>query len=137
MILKERLSILIEAALGRGDARPRAVLWSPGLGKTTLAAILADSMGAQFRTTSGPALEARWRRCGDPLQPAARRRHVHRRGASAPARAVEEILYTALEDFQLDIVVGKGAGANSIRLGLPPFTLIGATTRRAGVGTAA
>ncbi len=127
--LKERLSILIEAAQGRGEPLDH-VLFSgpPGLGKTTLAAILADSMGAQFRATSGPALE----RAGDVAAILSNLQRgdvmfideVHRL-----PRAVEEILYTAMEDFQLDIVVGKGAGANSIRLGLPPFTLIGATTR--------
>ena len=130
--LKERLSILIEAAQGRGEPLDH-VLFSgpPGLGKTTLAAILADSMGAQFRATSGPALE----RAGDVAAILSNLQRgdvmfideVHRL-----PRAVEEILYTAMEDFQLDIVVGKGAGANSIRLGLPPFTLIGATTASGG-----
>ncbi|HLE39771.1 MAG TPA: Holliday junction branch migration DNA helicase RuvB [Acidimicrobiia bacterium] len=127
--LKERLSILIEAARGRGEPLDH-VLFSgpPGLGKTTLAAILADSMGAQFRATSGPALE----RAGDVAAILSNLQRgdvmfideVHRL-----PRAVEEILYSAMEDFQLDIVVGKGAGASSIRLPLPPFTLIGATTR--------
>ena len=127
--LKERLSILMEAARGRGEPLDH-VLFSgpPGLGKTTLAAILADGMGAQFRATSGPVLE----RAGDLAAILSNLQsgdvmfidEVHRL-----PRAVEEILYTAMEDFQLDIVVGKGAGANSIRLDLPPFTLIGATTR--------
>lgn len=127
--LKERLSILIEAARGRGETLDH-VLFSgpPGLGKTTLAAILADAMSAQFRVTSGPALE----RAGDLAAILSNLQRgdvmfideVHRL-----PRAVEEILYTAMEDFQLDIVVGKGAGATSIRLELPPFTLIGATTR--------
>ena len=127
--LKERLSILMEAARGRGEPVDH-VLFSgpPGLGKTTLAAILADGMGAQFRATSGPALE----RAGDVAAILSNLHagdvmfidEVHRL-----PRAVEEILYTAMEDFQLDIVVGKGAGASSIRLDLPPFTLIGATTR--------
>jgi Holliday junction DNA helicase RuvB len=127
--LKERLSILMEAAQGRGEPLDH-VLFSgpPGLGKTTLAAILADGMGAQFRATSGPVLE----RAGDLAAILSNLQsgdvmfidEVHRL-----PRAVEEILYTAMEDFQLDIVVGKGAGANSIRLELPPFTLIGATTR--------
>ena len=127
--LKERLSILIEAARGRGEPLDH-ILFSgpPGLGKTTLAAILADGMGAQLRATSGPVLE----RAGDLAAILSNLQagdvmfidEVHRL-----PRAVEEILYTAMEDFQLDIVIGKGAGANSIRLGLPPFTLIGATTR--------
>jgi len=127
--LKERLSILTEAARGRGEPLDH-VLFSgpPGLGKTTLAAILAEGMGAQLRVTSGPVLE----RAGDLAAILSNLQRgdvmfideVHRL-----PRAVEEILYTAMEDFQLDIVVGKGAGANSIRLELPPFTLIGATTR--------
>jgi Holliday junction DNA helicase RuvB len=127
--LKERLSILMEAAQGRGEPLDH-VLFSgpPGLGKTTLAAILAEGMGAALRATSGPVLE----RAGDLAAILSNLQRgdvmfideVHRL-----PRAVEEILYTAMEDFQLDIVVGKGAGANSIRLELPPFTLIGATTR--------
>ena len=127
--LKERLTILIEAARGRGEPLDH-ILFSgpPGLGKTTLAAILADGMGAQLRATSGPVLE----RAGDLAAILSNLQagdvmfidEVHRL-----PRVVEEILYTAMEDFQLDIVIGKGAGANSIRLGLPPFTLIGATTR--------
>ena len=122
-------SILIEAARGRGEPLDH-VLFSgpPGLGKTTLAAILADGMGAQLRATSGPVLE----RAGDLAAILSNLQagdvmfidEVHRL-----PRVVEEILYTAMEDFQLDIVIGKGAGANSIRLELPPFTLIGATTR--------
>jgi Holliday junction DNA helicase RuvB len=132
--LKERLTILIEAARGRGEPLDH-ILFSgpPGLGKTTLAAILADGMGAQLRATSGPVLE----RAGDLAAILSNLQagdvmfidEVHRL-----PRVVEEILYTAMEDFQLDIVIGKGPGANSIRLGLPPFTLIGATTR---VGRAA
>jgi Holliday junction DNA helicase RuvB len=127
--LKERLAILIEAANQRSEPVDH-VLFSgpPGLGKTTLAAILAKEMGAQMRVTSGPALE----RAGDLAAILSNLEsgdvmfidEVHRL-----PRAVEEILYTAMEDFQLDIVVGKGAGANSIRLELPEFTLVGATTR--------
>jgi len=127
--LKERLAILVEAARGRGEPVDH-VLFSgpPGLGKTTLAAILAHEMGAQLRVTSGPALE----RAGDLAAILSNVEagdvmfidEIHRL-----PRAVEEILYTAMEDFQLDIVVGKGAGANSIRLDLPPFSLVGATTR--------
>lgn len=127
--LKERLSILIEAAKGRGEPLDH-VLFSgpPGLGKTTLAAILATAIGAQFRATSGPVLE----RAGDLAAILSNLQagdvlfidEVHRL-----PRPVEEILYTAMEDFRLDVLVGKGTGAASIRLDLPPFTLIGATTR--------
>jgi holliday junction DNA helicase RuvB len=127
--LKERLSILIEAARGRGEPLDHVVFSGPpGLGKTTLASILAHEMSARFRATAGPALE----RAGDLAAILSNLDagdvmfidEIHRL-----PRAVEEILYTAMEDFQLDIVVGKGAGAHSIRLDLPPFTLIGATTR--------
>ncbi len=127
--LKERLSILIEAARGRSEPVDH-VLFSgpPGLGKTTLAGILASEMGAQFRATSGPALE----RAGDLAAILSNLDggdvlfidEIHRL-----PRPVEEVLYTAMEDFQLDIVVGKGPAARSIRLDLPPFSLLGATTR--------
>ncbi len=127
--LKERLAILIEAARGRGDAVDH-VLFSgpPGLGKTSLGAILASAMGAQFRGTSGPALE----RPGDLAAVITNLEagdvlfidEIHRL-----PRQVEEVLYPAMEDFQLDIVVGKGPAARSIKIDLPPFTLIGATTR--------
>jgi len=127
--LKERLSILVEAARGRGEPLDHLLFSGPpGLGKTTLAAIVAQEIGARFRATSGPALE----RAGDLAAILSNLEagdvmfidEIHRL-----PRAVEEILYTAMEDFQLDIVVGKGAGAHSIRLELPPFTLVGATTR--------
>jgi Holliday junction DNA helicase RuvB len=127
--LKERLSILIEAAQGRGEPLDH-VLFSgpPGLGKTTLAGILAQTMGAQFRITSGPALE----RPGDLAAVITNLDRgdvlfideIHRL-----PRTVEEVLYPAIEDFALDLVVGKGPAARSIRLDLPRFTLVGATTR--------
>ncbi len=127
--LKERLAILIEAARGRGEAIDH-VLFSgpPGLGKTSLAGILAAAMGAQFRGTSGPALD----RPGDLAAVITNLEagdvlfidEIHRL-----PRQVEEVLYPAMEDFQLDIVVGKGPAARSIKIDLPPFTLVGATTR--------
>ena len=127
--LKDRLSILIEAARGRREPVDH-VLFSgpPGLGKTSLAGILSNEMGASFRATSGPALE----RPGDLAAVLTNRDggdvlfidEVHRL-----PRQVEEVLYPAMEDFQLDIIVGKGPAARSIRLDLPHFTLIGATTR--------
>ncbi|MGI9648239.1 MAG: Holliday junction branch migration DNA helicase RuvB [Acidimicrobiia bacterium] len=127
--LKERLSILIEAAQGRGEPLDHVLLSGPpGLGKTTLAGILAHTMGAQFRITSGPALE----RPGDLAAVITNLDggdvlfidEIHRL-----PRTVEEVLYPAIEDFALDIVVGKGPAARSIRLDLPRFTLVGATTR--------
>lgn len=127
--LKERLAILIEAAKLRGESVDH-VLFSgpPGLGKTSLAGILAIEMEAHFQATSGPALE----RPGDLAAVITNLERgdvlfideIHRL-----PRQVEEVLYPAMEDFQLDIVVGKGPAARSIRLDLPPFTLVGATTR--------
>ena len=127
--LKERLAILVEAAKGRDEAVDH-VLFSgpPGLGKTSLAGILAAEMGAQFRGTSGPALD----RPGDLAAVITNLEagdvlfidEIHRL-----PRQVEEVLYPAMEDFQLDIVVGKGPAARSIKIDLPPFTLVGATTR--------
>ncbi len=127
--LKERLAILVEAAQGRGEPVDH-VLFSgpPGLGKTSLAGILANEMGSVLRTTSGPALE----RPGDLAAVLTNLDagdvlfidEVHRL-----PRQVEEVLYPAMEDFELDIVVGKGPAARSIRLELPHFTLVGATTR--------
>jgi holliday junction DNA helicase RuvB len=127
--LRERLSILLEAARRREQAADHLLFAGPpGTGKTTLAAIVAAEMGVNLRITSGPALV----RAGD-LAAILTDLHegdvlfideIHRLG-----RAVEEILYPAMEDFQLDLVIGKGPAARSIRLGLPPFTLVGATTR--------
>jgi Holliday junction DNA helicase RuvB len=127
--LKEHLAIVIEAARRRGQAVDHLLFAGPpGLGKTTLAGIAAAEMGVALHVTSGPALE----RAGDLAAILTKLEErdvlfvdeIHRL-----SRAVEEILYPAMEDFQLDIVVGKGPAASSIRLTLPPFTLVGATTR--------
>lgn len=127
--LKEKLSIVLEAARGRGEAVDHLLFAGPpGLGKTTLSAIIAEEMSVRLHITSGPALE----RAGDlaailtKLEPGDVLfiDEIHRL-----SRTVEEILYPAMEDFQLDIVVGKGPSASSIRLSLPRFTLVGATTR--------
>ncbi len=127
--LKEHLQIVFEAARRRGQAVDHLLFAGPpGLGKTTLAAIAAAEMGVNLHVTSGPALE----RAGDLAAILTKLEErdvlfvdeIHRL-----SRSVEEILYPAMEDFQLDIVVGKGPAASSIRLTLPPFTLVGATTR--------
>ena len=127
--VKENLRVFIEAAKMREEALDHVLLYGPpGLGKTTLATIIASEMGVQIRTTSGPAIE----RPGDlaailsSLQPGEVLfiDEIHRL-----PKAVEEVLYPAMEDFCLDIVIGKGPGARSVRLDLPPFTLVGATTR--------
>jgi Holliday junction DNA helicase RuvB len=129
--VKENLGILIEAAKQRGEPLDHVLLHGPpGLGKTTLAHIIANEMGAPIRVTSGPAIE----RAGDLAAILSNLREkevlfideVHRLG-----RAVEEILYPAMEDFALDFVIGKGPSARSIRLKLPRFTVVGATTRLA------
>jgi holliday junction DNA helicase RuvB len=126
---KEQLEIALEAARGRGDALDHVLLVGPpGLGKTTLATIIREELGVGIRTVAGPALE----RKGDMaailtgLEPrdVLFVDEIHRMN-----RAIEEILYPALEDFRLDIIVGQGAGARTLTLDLPPFTLVGATTR--------
>ncbi len=129
--IKENLRILIEAAMARGEPLDHVLIYGPpGLGKSTLAYVLANEMEVNCKITAGPAIE----RAGD-LAAILTNLHqgdvlfideVHRLG-----RVVEEVLYPAMEDFALDIVIGKGPGARSIRLKLPKFTIIGATTRLA------
>ncbi|MDH4320806.1 MAG: Holliday junction branch migration DNA helicase RuvB [Desulfobulbaceae bacterium] len=127
--VKENLSIAIQAAKGRGEALDHVLFHGfPGLGKTTLAYIIANEMGAHIKVTSGPVIE----RAGDLAAILTSLQagdvlfidEIHRLN-----HVVEEILYPAMEDYQLDLVVGQGPGAKSIKMDLPPFTLVGATTR--------
>jgi Holliday junction DNA helicase RuvB len=127
--IKDNLRVFIEAARGRGEALDHVLFCGPpGLGKTTLANIIAHELGVGIKSTSGPVLE----RAGDLAAILTNLRphdvlfidEIHRL-----SRVVEEILYPAMEDFQLDIIIGQGPGARSIKLDLPRFTLVGATTR--------
>ncbi len=126
---RENLAMFIAAARGRGEALDHVLLHGPpGLGKTTLAQIVARELGVGFRATSGPVIQ----RAGDlaailtNLQPrdVLFIDEIHRLQP-----AIEEVLYPAMEDFQLDLIIGEGPGARSVRIDLPPFTLVGATTR--------
>ncbi len=127
--LKENLKLAIDAATKRGEPLDHVLLHGPpGLGKTTMASVIAHEMGAQIRITSGPAIE----RAGDLASLLTNLQdgdilfidEIHRLN-----RTVEEVLYSAMEDFKLDIMLGKGPSARSLRLDLPKFTIIGATTR--------
>jgi len=127
--VRENLRVFVEAARGRGDALDHVLFFGPpGLGKTTLAQIVAREMGVGFRATSGPVIA----RAGDlaailtNLQPrdVLFIDEIHRLSP-----AVEEVLYPAMEDFHLDLIIGEGPAARSVRIDLPPFTLVGATTR--------
>ena len=126
---KENVSVFIQAAMKRGEALDHVLLSGPpGLGKTTLAAIIANEMGVNFRVTSGHAIE----RSGDLaaiLTNLGEKDVLFIDEIHRLSRSVEEVLYSAMEDFALDIIIGKGPSARSIRLDIAPFTLVGATTR--------
>ena len=126
---KENLKIFVQAALNRGEALDHVLLYGPpGLGKTTLAGIIANELGVNFRITSGPAIE----RSGDLaalLTNLGERDVLFIDEIHRLSRSVEEVLYSAMEDFALDIIICKGPSARSIRLDIAPFTLVGATTK--------
>src|SRR5579863_1548522 len=126
---RENLAVFIAAARGRGEALDHVLLHGPpGLGKTTLAQIVARELGVGFRATSGPVIQ----RAGDLAAILTNLQakdvlfidEIHRLQP-----AIEEVLYPAMEDFQLDLIIGEGPAARSVRIDLPPFTLVGATTR--------
>jgi holliday junction DNA helicase RuvB len=129
--LKEHIQIMLEAAQKRGEVLDHLLFYGPpGLGKTTISQVIANEMGVPLKTTSGPAIE----RPGDLASILTNLKaneilfidEIHRLN-----RAVEEVLYPAMEDFSLDVMIGKGPSARSLRLSLPPFTIVGATTRLA------
>src|ERR1039457_1685315 len=127
--VKENIEIAIQAARSRGEALDHVLFFGPpGLGKTTLAQIIARELGVSFRATSGPVIQ----RAGDLAALLTNLEahdvlfidEIHRLQP-----AIEEVLYPAMEDFQLDLIIGEGPAARSVRIDLPPFTLVGATTR--------
>src|SRR5215213_2176843 len=129
--LKEHIEIMLEAAQARSEVLDHLLFYGPpGLGKTTISQVIANEMGVPIKTTSGPAIE----RPGDLASVLTNLKaneilfidEIHRLN-----RVVEEVLYPAMEDFALDVMIGKGPSARSLRLNLPPFTIIGATTRLA------